>query len=544
MRHIKLLTFIAGAFLCAAVFSCNSAPHPGSLEESLVELDGYVASRAVYRTRKMERLAALRKLLVSSDDPVRRYDLSMELADEFFSFSFDSTQHYLMRSIALAEGMADRERIDRASINLGHLYAKSGHFMEAYNRLYEKIDTALLSESLRADYLYALYDFSRDLAGNSGMAERLAIPERGVFRKELYSLLPDGSDLKMRIMLDQMVQEGRYDAADSLGRIIIARTDPNTHPYAIYAFEMGEVAYHKGAMDDRMRWLVKSAECDMINAVRDYASLTMVAQALVSTDLDRSFRYLRIAQEDALAYNAKLRPWQISLFFMEIEDAYTARQERINRSVTVVSILLAVLTAALSLLAYSLVSRSRKLTRVSAELERSNTSLALANVSLNDLNARLSKADRIKEEFIVGFLHKLSDQIAGQRAEDGRLRNLIKQGKSAEVLKEIDLSTRAEKSLKEYYRTFDTTFLGLYPDFVQQFNALLREDARYRLKEGTLNTELRIFALIRLGVDDSREIAQILHYSLSTIYNYKVAVKNAAAGNRDDFEERVKMIGK
>ena len=98
--------------------------------------------------------------------------------------------------------------------------------------------------------------------------------------------------------------------------------------------------------------------------------------------------------------------------------------------------------------------------------------------------------------------------------------------------------------MKEYYRTFDTTFLGLYPDFVQQFNALLKEDARFSPKAGSLNTELRIFALIRLGVVDSRDIAAILHYSLSTIYNYKVSVKNSCLGDRDSFEARVKMIGK
>ena len=229
---------------------------------------------------------------------------------------------------------------------------------------------------------------------------------------------------------------------------------------------------------------------------------------------------------------------------MGIEDSYSERQSRARKIAAASSILLAVLTAVLSLLAISLVRRSRKLARTQAMFEESNTKLAMANAALNDLNAKLSRADRVKEEFIVGFLHKFSEQIAGQRAEDNRLRNLLKQGKSAELLRELNLSTRSEKSLKEYYRTFDTTFLGLYPDFVDQFNSLLREDARFSPKDGTLCTELRIFALIRLGVDDSKDIAEILHYSLSTIYNYKVSVKNSCIGDRDTFESRVKKIGK
>ncbi|MBO4755446.1 MAG: transcriptional regulator, partial [Bacteroidales bacterium] len=126
-----------------------------------------------------------------------------------------------------------------------------------------------------------------------------------------------------------------------------------------------------------------------------------------------------------------------------------------------------------------------------------------------------------------------------------RFRNLLKQGKSDQLFKELAISERSEKALQEFYRKFDDTFLALYPDFVEQFNALLQEDARITLKKDErLNTELRIFALIRLGVDDSKEIASILHYSVSTIYNYKVSIKNAALGDRDSFEERVKQIGK
>ena len=112
------------------------------------------------------------------------------------------------------------------------------------------------------------------------------------------------------------------------------------------------------------------------------------------------------------------------------------------------------------------------------------------------------------------------------------------------MLRELTTSSRAQESLDQFYRIFDETFLGLYPDFVQQFNALLKPEARMQpKKDGQLNTELRIFALIRLGIDDSKDIASLLHYSLSTIYNYKVAVKNNALGDRENFEKEVKKIG-
>ena len=160
------------------------------------------------------------------------------------------------------------------------------------------------------------------------------------------------------------------------------------------------------------------------------------------------------------------------------------------------------------------------------------------------LNKQISKADKVKEEYIVDFLQGLSEQVALLRSEDNHFRNLLKQGKSDQLFKELAISERSERALEEFYRKFDETFLALYPDFVEQFNALLQEEARINPPKGRLTTELRIFALIRLGLDDSKKIATMLDYSVSTIYNHKVAIKNAALGDRSKFEEQVKMIGK
>ena len=511
----------------------------------LHELDGYVDAREVYVGRKLDQMDALRKICRSTEDPAHRYDLEMAMADEYFAFSFDSTQVYLKHCQELALGqLKDSERYDRATIQLGHLYAKAGIYMEANNVLYGQIDTARLSEELLTQYLYYLYDFSMDLSGNSGMVERLSIPPAASFRQRLLERRPRDSERWRTLLRDQLTAENRLASADSVAHLLLAGTNPQEHVYAIYAFHLSDIAERDGRPADRMFWLIRSAECDLINAVRDYASLTMVAQNILSSDVDRSFRYLRISQEDALAYNAKLRPWQISRFLMEVEDAYTARQARSRMFSTVSSILLAIMVVILSILAWFLVSKSRKLSRVREQLESSNALLAGANEELNELNRQISKADKVKEGYIIDFLQGLSEQVALQRSEDNRFRNLLKQGKSDQLFRELAISERSERALTEFYRKFDETFLALYPDFVEEFNALLKPEARMDPPKGRLSTELRIFALIRLGVDDSKKIAAMLDYSVSTIYNYKVSVKNAALGDRDKFEEQVKKIGK
>ena len=544
MRSATRIGWLCAAVLLAAACGRMSRSDRDTLR-LLNELDGYVGAREVYLARKQDQMQALTKLARSTQDPLRRYELETNIAQEFFAFSFDSTQVHLKQCQELANELRNRELYNQASIGLGHLYAKAGNYMEASQMLYGQIDTASLTPSQMTEYLWVLYDFSKDLAGNSGMVERLSIPPESTFRPRLYELLPKDSDRYRSILRDDFMDQGRLESADSVNRLLLSTVRPEDRNYAIYAFFQSEIEEHRGNQPERISWLIQSAECDLINAVRDYASLTMVAQNILPMDVDRSFRYLRIAQEDALQYNAKLRPWQISRFLMEVEDAYAIRQERANKVSGISSILLAILVAALSVGTWFLVNRSRKLSRVRKELEDSNARLAVANQELSVLNRQISKADKVKEEYIVDFLQGLSEQVALLRSEDNRFRNLLKQGKSDQLFKELAISERSEKALQEFYRKFDDTFLALYPDFVEQFNALLQEDARITLrKDERLNTELRIFALIRLGVDDSKDIASILHYSVSTIYNYKVSIKNAALGDRDSFEERVKQIGK
>lgn len=528
---------------CLLTSSCREGE--ASSSRSLAELEDYIAARPVYETRKRDQLEGIRKMAAATRSNRRLFDYGLYAANEYFSYSFDSTQFYLKRCLDLATRMHDVERYNEAAILLGHLYAKAGHYMEAYNRLFVQIDTNTLSAPLKIDYLMALYDFSRDLEGNSGMVERPSIRERDVYRQRLYGLLPKDSERWRVLRLDELMTQEKLSSADSLAQILLAGTKPDEHAYAIYAYERSVIAERMGRPADRLEWLIRSAESDILNAVKDYASLTIISQVVLPTDVERSFRYLRIAQEDAIAYNAKLRPWQISQFFMEIEDAYSARRIRAQRATLLSSILLSVLALLLLMLTWFLVSRSRKLSRMQLELADRNLRLAAANDSLGELNKELSRTDQVKEKYIVDFLRRFSDNVSFVQAEDNHARNMLKQGKAELLLKELSLSTRSEKSLKEFYRTFDQTFLqAICPDFVDRFNALLREEARFTPKPGSLTTELRIFALIRLGVDDSREIAELLHYSQSTIYNYKVSVKNAALGDRDSFEEQVKSIGK
>ena len=346
-RHIVLLLLLV-VLACA----CDRQERLDRSSRTLLEeLDRYISMRELYVARKLQQTDALRHLAQSVRDPRMQYETELDLAAEFFSFSFDSTQACLQHCQSLAIfPLKDQECYDLASIRLGHLYTKSGNYMEAYDLLCRQLDAASLSENLKVEYLTALYDFSVDMMGNSGMVDRLAIPDLDSIRTQLLASLPRDSQQWQKLKRDDLLACGQVASADSISRLLIAGIKPDERAYAIEAFHQSIIAERMGNSLERLAWLVRSAECDIVNAVKDYASLTMVAELIMAADVDHSFQYLRIAQEDALFYNARLRPWQISGSMMRVQDAYSARQDVFRKTADVANILFALLTLALSVL--------------------------------------------------------------------------------------------------------------------------------------------------------------------------------------------------
>lgn len=238
----------------------------------LTELDGYLGARDVHTARKKDQMDALCKLARSTADPLRRYELEMNIAAEFFAFSFDSTQVYLKHCQELARNvLKDPDLYNEASVQLGHLYAKAGSYLEASQLLYGGLDTTAFSESLMAEYIWALYDYSKDLAGNSGMVEQLSIPPDSSFRPRLYGLLPKDSGRWRSVLRDEYMEKGRLASADSVSRLLLSTVKPEDRDYAIYAFFQSEIENLKGNPTARMAWLIRSAECDIVNAAKDHS---------------------------------------------------------------------------------------------------------------------------------------------------------------------------------------------------------------------------------------------------------------------------------
>ena len=307
-----------------------------------------------------------------------------------------------------------------------------------------------------------------------------------------------------------------------------------------------------------MQWVLESALADVRHAVMNQGSMWEICnQLMMQGDIDRASRYISFASDCAGRFGSRVRNWQIQPLLLSIDRAYRDENERTKQQLRFLLVGISVL--ALSLIAtLSYVNRQRKrlasahvelhlkngqLSETNGQLSTLNAQLTAKNAELSQLNQRIAEAGRVKEEYVGRFMRLCSLYIDKMDQFRKRVNKLVKNREYQEVYNMTRSQEFKDKELEELYDSFDEAFLHLFPDFVEQFNALLVPEERIVLLKGErMNTSLRIFALIRLGIEDSSKIAEFLHYSVNTIYNYRARIKNGAIADREHFEENVKQI--
>jgi len=300
------------------------------------------------------------------------------------------------------------------------------------------------------------------------------------------------------------------------------------------------------------QWLVISSINDIQSATKEYISLRNLAFMLYEDgDVDRAYKYIKKSLEDALFCNARLRTYEISLMMPIIDKAYQHQSESRQRLMMGTIFIVSILSILLMIAVYFVYRQMRKLASARKKLSCSYDQLSDLNIELSKFNEEIKNTNRtllesnlIKEEYIGRYMDQCSEYIDKLDNYRRSLKRIAGSGKVDELYQAIKSKEYIEKELKEFYHSFDLTFLQLFPHFVDEFKELLIDDEFVQLKQGQMmNTELRIYALIRLGISDSVKISHFLRCSLSTIYNYRTKIRNKAKGVRDEFEQKVMRIG-
>lgn len=519
----------------------------------LPQLDEMLAHRETYIGHREHRIESIKTILgKSSFTPEQQFVLNQQLIEEYTPYQADSAIAYLYKNLALAQRMGDRRKLDETRIALGYLYSSTGIYLEATNIL-GSIDTTRLDRQRLTDYYIARHKLNNELHLYSHDAgqEATSLHLTNLYIGLIIGITEPGSPTHLNYRLEEAIRRNDYAAAEHYACELADLALPLTREYAIAAYMRAVVAELRGDAATRDAWYARAAMTDAQLAIRDNAALNSLANSIVHDDIQRAMRYMRVVMEDARFFNSRLRPWQDVRVITMIEKAYTQYKQRTDATLIrfmVALTLLALVAGAGTLFA---LRQNRKLKAARGQLEaactrqnRSNDELQRFNDRLLELNDQISEANTVKEEYIGIFLMMCSEYIDKIDATRRHVRRLLRDGKIDDLRREYVSGGADERELKEFYTMFDTTFLRLYPTFIEEFNQLLDEDARCEPRKGELlSTEQRIFALIRLGINDSSKIAALLRYSVSTIYNYRSKIKCRSTISRNEFEHRIRTIG-
>ena len=494
--------------------------------------------------------------------PIQRYNIYKSLYEEYASYQLDRAMAMLDRRYELSSAMRNKQLMADDQLDRAMLYTISAMYLEAEQMLDKEIDTLHLTHEQLVRYYATQQRFHSDFWHYTSDEEvrNRSGAKKTYYRNRLLQITDESHPMHRDMVLRNLTEGGRWAEAELLNMELLEGFTPDDHEYAMYAYDRARILEALERRDEMREWFARSAISDIRTATKDNASLCSLAQNLLEIDdIDRAFRYVTISLNDALYYNAKLRPWQISAVIPDIEKAYQNKQQAQHEALekqeaysrhlaTIISVLAVLLLAICCYMAYLLrrsLKSSRKIREMNEHIEETNAKLQKLNDKLESVNSDLREANAVKEEYIALFLSMCSDYIEKLTTMQRNVRRKLSQGKATELERELQSSSLMDEELNNFYQMFDNAFLNLYPNFVEEFNALLKPDAHIEPKRGErLNTELRIFALIRLGIHDSSRIASLLRYSVNTIYNYRARTKNSAVGDRDTFEERIRTIGK
>ena len=481
--------------------------------------------------------------------------LNDQLIEAYYKFSYDSTCHYMNRNLQLVEEKGTKEQVVEMRLRKARLYAKAGAYLEAVN-LVSDIDEDSLTDALRCLYYNACRDvygeaghYSLDNAINADYGRRA-----GNYRQKLQAeLAADSTSLEYLSLLETDARnQGRYDDALRYNDQQMACIDEGSPQFSEVAFFRSWIYRNMDNHEMEKYWLLRSAIGDVRNSIKDQASLWTLADLVAEEgDVEWSYKLIRTSQDGLRYYNTPLRNLQSVSILSMIDHNYQLMTDKQNRqlrwSLILISILALLLAAAVVyvfLQMKRLSTAHSQLSAAHADLSSLNAQLSSLNAHLSTLNSQLTDSNRIKEVYIGRFLALCS---AYMKKMDSFRSTVLKKEKSGQLADYLSLERMREMKDKEIdalMDDFDTAFLNIIPTFIDDFNALLKPEGQIiPPKKNVLTTELRIFALIRLGITDSSKIAEFLHYSVHTIYNYRSTVKNAAIGIRDEFEEQVRRIG-
>ncbi len=561
MKYLTLLSLLILVSSCPNHASAQKYEDE-EIQHLLQKLDSLIENKDKYIKEKETKISHLYSQRNAVQGAEQRYWLNKMFYDEYFVYKADSAMLFADENIGIATELGKQDWVAEWKIKKAFLLSATGLLKESQNVLSD-IKSDDLSADLRVEYFsqmqYLYSHYGLYSTRNSQLAEKYFQIEK-LYKDSINMAITPANHM-------YLWHEGwNVLGTDRLTNVIVPLKEKvdscslQSRDDAMNAYILALLYRETGDWENMMIYMTCSAIADVAIANKDIASLQELAELVFEQDdIDRAYLYINYCQSNALDYSNRVRFVSMGALQDKIQQAYRERidsqESRIHRFLFAISIL-----AVFLVIAVVYIGRQYRKLRVSQKrlneanecLNKHREELTIINEKLHSLNSQLatandslSESNYVKEEYIGYVFSICSTYISKLEEFRKNINRKLKTGQIDDIKKLTSSTTMAQNELKEFYNSFDTIFLHLYPDFVKDFNTLLQPDKQITLKEGELlTTELRIYALVRLGINDSVKIADFLHCSPQTIYNNRLKTRNKAIIPKETFAQTVMQLGK
>ncbi|NII25196.1 tetratricopeptide repeat protein [Pseudoflavitalea sp. X16] len=505
----------------------------------LMELNKVISEAARYDEAKVQAIQQLKQSAgkIPATDLPARFNLYLQLYDEYKIFRYDSAYNYARKLQQTADLLGDPLRSDLARMKLGFILTSSGMFKEAYDSL-QPIRLDHFPDSLKAEYYSLMARYYYDLADyDNDQYHTPAYIKKGTEYIDLaLQLFPPSSFAFNYYSGLKHIRNGRREEAGRYFQLLMQNPSLTHHELALTASTLSDNYIQFGETDTAIHLLTQAAIADIKSSTKETAAIFNLSSLLFKQgDLKSASTYIEKALNDAFSYGARQRKIQVSAILPLIEAEKMNRVENEKRTLITYAAIVTLLLGVLVALIIIIFRQLRKL-KIAQQI------ITEANSRQQEINNKLSEANKFKDEYIGYFFNGNSEFYAKMEKFKKNLEVKVNDRKLEEI-RLLANTINIKKEKEELLSNFDRIFLKLFPHFIEEFNALFAPENKIQLKENELlNTDLRIFALIRMGIHDSEKIARILEYSVNTINTYKTRIKNKSLIPNEEFEHRIMEI--
>ncbi len=529
-----------------------------SINDALKELDACIAKKNSYESDKEQRIKSLENLFSNKNNNLNtQYQLCSKLYDEYCSYKYDSAYSIAGRMLRFAGEINDKNLIAESKMALAFSCMSAGLYKEA-SEISNSIDTTNLQPDTKAD----IYSFLSTLYMD--MANFTAEPYYSSYRIKSLNYcnlsIEASGKFSPEIMLTKIRKyqlKNDYDSAIDLTEKFIKNKELNLHDFAIVSSTLAFFYEVKGDTAKAIIYFSKAAIADIKIATKETAAIRQLAELLYGRgDVQRAYSYALIALDDANFYNARQRKIEVGRILPIIEagrfEIIKEQKDKLLYYLGLISILSVLFMIStfiilrqkkrLNLAGEKILQQNKDLLESNEKLTESQQEISKQNIDLQNFNNKLKEAHHIKDEYIGYFFSNNSVYL--EKLEDYRksVARKIRNRQFEDLYNEVT-SADSRKEREDMFAMFDQIFMKIFPDFVNYYNKLFNEEDHITFKSGgTLTPEIRIFALIRLGITESERIAKFLDFSVSTVKNYKTKAKNRSIVPNDIFEQKIMEI--